>query len=100
MEKYQNQVYQLLAQIPKGKVVTYGQIAKKFNIKSARLVGRILHVNDDPVKYPCYKVVFADGRLTQGYAAGGLAAQRKHLQADGIVIKDNRIDLAKYRYKI
>lgn len=99
MEKYQEKIYKFLAQIPKGKVVTYGQIAKKFNIKSARLVGRILHVNEDPVKFPCYKVVFSDGRLTPGYAAGGLTAQKKKLQADGIKIQDNKLDLSIYRYE-
>lgn len=100
MEKYKTKVYELLAKIPKGKVVTYGQIAKKFNIKSARLVGRILHINEDPVKFPCYKVVFSDGRLTPGYAAGGLAAQKKHLERDGIKVVGNKVDLSIYRYEI
>lgn len=98
MEQYQQKVYDLLAKIPKGKVMTYGQIAKKLKIPSPRLVGRILHVNKYPMKFPCYKVVFSDGRLTSGYANGGLKAQKKFLERDGIVIKNNRLDLKKYQY--
>ena len=51
-------VYDFLLTIPKGKVVTYGQIAEYFgNKKLARVIGNILHNNPDEDKYPCYKVV-------------------------------------------
>lgn len=62
-------------------------------------MGRILHVNKDPVAFPCYKVVFADGKLSQGYAAGGMAAQKRKLEADGIKISNNKLDLSVYRYE-
>ena len=57
-----NKVYEYLRTIPKGKVVTYGQIAEYLgNKKFVRIVGNILHVNPDPIKYPCYKVVNSKG---------------------------------------
>src|SRR5947207_1382674 len=99
MEKYQEKVYKLLAKIPKGKVVTYGQIAKKLHIKSARLVGRILHVNKDPVKFPCYKVVFADGQLTPSYGHGGIKEQISKLKKDGVFFKNEKVDLTKSGYE-
>lgn len=53
------QVYQFLQTIPKGRVVTYKTIADKFSIHP-RYVGRILHINQDPETYPCYKVIKSD----------------------------------------
>ena len=53
-----NKVYEYLLEIPKGKVVTYKQIAEHLgNSKLSRVVGNILHNNPDENKYPCYKVV-------------------------------------------
>ena len=79
MKTYQEQIYAYLKKIPKGKVVTYGQIAKALNIKSARLVGQILHRNPDPEGTPCFKVVFADGKLSRGFGAGGITEHRRRL---------------------
>ncbi len=90
-------VYDFLTTIPAGKVVTYGQIGEHFGNKYyARVVGNILHENPDGVKHPCYKVVNSQGKLSEHYAFGGLAAQRQKLLADGIAVKNNRVDLKKY----
>ena len=93
-------IYDFLATIPAGKVVTYGQIAEHFGNKHyARTVGNILHKNPDGIKYPCYKVVNSQGRLSKHYAFGGLEAQRQRLLADGIPVTDSRVDLKNYRYQ-
>ena len=93
-------IYDFLTTIPAGKVVTYGQIGEFFgNIHYARAIGNILHENPDGTKYPCYKVVNSQGKLSEHYAFGGLAAQRQKLLADGIAVKNNRVDLKKYRYQ-
>lgn len=94
------QVYAFLRQIPHGKVATYGQIATHLgNRHLARAVGNILHRNPDPDSIPCYKVVSASGRLSSHYAYGGLPAQRERLEADGILVKNDRVDLTKYQYR-
>ena len=68
-------VYDFLTTIPKGKVVTYGQIALFLGNKNlSRAIGNILHQNPDGEKYPCYKVVNSQGKLSCHYAFGGLAA--------------------------
>ena len=94
------QVYEYLAAIPRGKVVTYGQIAQYLGSNNlARTVGNILHRNPDGDKYPCYKVVTANGRLSEHYAFGGLARQQARLEQDGIAVKNGKVDLNKYQWK-
>lgn len=94
-------VYDFLATIPKGKVVTYGQIAMFLgNVNYARAVGNILHENPDGEKYPCYKVVNAQGKLAENYAFGGLDTQRQRLEKEGIVVNEGKVDLRVYRWKV
>lgn len=93
-------VYDYLRTIPRGKVVTYGQIAEALGDKRlARAVGNALHCNPAPEKYPCYKVVNAQGKLSQNFAFGGLDGQKKRLEAEGIIVTGDTIDLAKYQWK-
>lgn len=91
-------VYAYLKAIPKGKVVTYGQIARHLGNKHfARTVGNILHGNPDPSQFPCHRVVSSKGKVAENYAFGGGAAQRKRLEDEGIVFESNgSIDLKKY----
>ena len=58
MRKMQEEILKYLLTVPKGKVVTYGQIAEFLGNKNlSRAVGNALHRNPDGDKYPCYKVV-------------------------------------------
>lgn len=84
------QVYAAVRTVPKGKVATYGQIARTIGTRDARRVGHALHANSDP-SCPCHRVIFADGRLAPGYAFGGADAQRKKLEAEGIVFTQDGI---------
>lgn len=91
-------VYKYLTNIPKGKVVTYGQIAEYLgNKKLARVVGNILHNNPDEDKYPCYKVVDGKGNLSKQFAFGGIEKQKEKLEKDGIVVINYKVDLDKYK---
>ena len=91
-------VYEFLTTVPKGKVVTYGQIAEYLgNKKLARAVGNILHNNPDPIKYPCYKVVDRNGNLSKNYAFGGIEKQKQLLESDGILVNGYKIGLDKYK---
>lgn len=87
----------LLEKIPRGKVITYGILARRLGIHP-RAVGRLLSKNPEPEKIPCYKVVRSDGSLG-GYSRG---IKRKIflLQRDGIEIKNGKVDLKKYCWKI
>ena len=95
----QDKILSFLCQIPRGKVVTYGQIAAHLgNPKWARAVGNALHRNPDGDKYPCYKVVSAQGKLSAHYAFGGLEAQKRRLEQDGITVTDDQVDLNQYQW--
>lgn len=84
-------VYDLLLTVPRGKVTTYGAIAKKLGL-NPRHVGRILHVNPDAPRVPCHRVVKSDGRLAGGYALGGNEGQKKRLAEEGVVfVSDDRV---------
>ena len=97
MKLNQQELYDLLRTIPKGKVATYGWLAEQLGSRYlARSVGNALHANPDGDRYPCYKVVNAKGRLSHRYAFGGLQAQQCRLEADGIVVKNGKVDLEKY----
>lgn len=92
-------VLEFLTTIPKGKVVTYSQIAKAVgHPKAARAVGNVLHRNPDGNTYPCYKVVNNRGELSEHFAFGGIPEQRARLEAEGIKVHDNRVDLTKYQF--
>lgn len=91
-------VYEFVKTIPKGKVVTYGQIAKHFENKNlARVVGTILHNNPDPANIPCHRVVNCKGEVADNFAFGGADGQRMKLEKEGIQFESNgRINLKKY----
>jgi len=92
-------LYELLASVPKGRVVTYGRLAEMLGNKHlARAVGNALHKNPDGDKYPCYKVVNSKGELSRGYAFGGISEQKRRLEADGIIVVNDKVDLDKYGY--
>ena len=93
-------VYDFLRTIPKGKVVTYSQIAAYLGDKRlARAVGNALHQNPDPERYPCYKVVNAQGKLSEHFAFGGLEGQKSRLEQDGIEVKNGAVCLETYQWK-
>lgn len=95
---FAGQVLKFLTTIPRGRVVTYAQIAAAIGRpRATRAVGNILHRNLDGEKYPCYKVVNSQGKLACHYAFGGIAGQRRRLEADGVVVKNGRVDLAIYQ---
>ena len=90
-------IYEAVKKIPKGCVATYGKVAEMAGDKKmARAVGNALHKNPDPEGIPCYRVVNSKGELAGEFAFGGSGAQAALLEADGIEVKDGRVDLEKY----
>lgn len=93
-----DKVYEVVSRIPKGKVTTYGLIAKSVGIRNPRVVGYALHVNKDPDNIPCHRVVNAKGELAGGFAFGGPDIQRKLLENEGIKFYENKVLLSKYLF--
>lgn len=91
---FQKTVYAVVSGIPKGKVVTYGQVAELAGRPgAARAVGTCMRNNKDTKSVPCHRVVGSNGALA-GYAYGdGLATKKKMLKKEGVAFKGEKVDL-------
>lgn len=90
---FRQRVEALVAQIPRGRVMTYGQIAALCgNARAARIVGGIAHFGDPSL--PWQRVVNKSGGLAAGYP-GGQEGHRQVLAAEGVMVDaDGRVDIA------
>ena len=88
-------VYDIVKQIPPGKVATYGQIARLAgNPRMARQVGWALHGNPDESHIPCHRVVNRFGGCSSAFAFGGDDVQRALLEGEGVAFRaDGCVDL-------
>jgi len=81
MKTFREKVLAVVRNIPKGKVMTYKQVAAKAgNSKAARAVGAIMRTNYDP-KIPCHRVIRSDGSLGS-YNRGGTVRKREILKRE------------------
>lgn len=85
------ETYDLVAQVPEGRVTTYGHVARALgDIVASRFVGLAMSRNDDIERVPCRRVVQSDGTLG-GYTGGGPAKKKELLMREGIRIEGDRI---------
>jgi methylated-DNA-protein-cysteine methyltransferase-like protein len=93
------QVYAIVRQVPRGRVITYGTIARLLgDPRLAREVGWAMAATPrEAPPIPAHRVIKADGELSGGHAFGGYHIQRKLLESEGIVFTpDGRVDLDRY----
>src|SRR3954463_16526944 len=84
---FKQQVEALVAQIPRGRVMTYGQLAALCgNARAARIVGGIAHFGNPDL--PWQRVVNRHGGLASGYP-GGRAGHKQVLEAEGFEVSDD-----------
>ncbi len=104
-QEYNQRVWQLVRQVPRGKVATYGQIAlmltpppgvglDAYRVQGPRWVGSAMANCPDDV--PWQRVINSQGRISE---RPGADKQRKLLEAEGIVFVKDRIDLKKFGWK-
>ena len=94
---FDQRCYDLLLQIPKGKVTTYREIAHALGTKAYRAVGQALNRNPNLVEVPCHRVVKSNGELG-GYASGSVT-KLELLRQEGIYLsEDGQVDFSKYLY--
>ncbi len=98
MSDFFNRVYEVVKQIPKGKVLSYGSVARAVGApRSSRHVGWALHCNPQPGIIPCHRVVFKDGSLSGGFAFGGRDVQKAMLLSEGVGFKEEyKVDMDNY----
>jgi O-6-methylguanine DNA methyltransferase len=82
---FSQKVYNIVRKIPKGKVLTYREVAKKAgNSKAGRAVGNILSKNHNP-NIPCHRVIRSDGKIG-GYNRGA-KKKKEILKKEGVILK-------------
>ena len=85
-----NYTYDLVRQIPSGKISTYGAVARALgDIRASRAVGRMMNQNPDADSMPCFKIVQSDGHI--GGFGLGIEDKIHRLQNDGIMVDDGCI---------
>ncbi|HAY74979.1 MAG TPA: cysteine methyltransferase [Opitutae bacterium] len=92
---FDQRCHALLAQIPKGRVSTYRELAHALGSKAYRAVGQAMNRNPNLMKVPCHRVIRSNGEIG-GYALGA-DKKRELLLEEGIQVETNgRIRLSKY----
>ena len=94
---FTEKVHNLCRKIPKGKVSTYKILSKKLNSKAYRAVGNALNKNKSK-QVPCHRVIKSSGEI--GGFNKGTKNKIKLLKKEGIIIKNNKINLNKYSNKL
>ena len=83
--------YDLVAQVPLGKVTTYGEVARALgDVVASRFVGLAMSMNDDIVRVPCRRVVRSDGRVG-GYTGGGEDKKIRLLLEEGVRVEGGKV---------
>ncbi len=83
MKTFREKVFDTVSEIPKGRVMTYKQVAEKIgNPHASRAVGNVLSTNYDPA-IPCHRVIRSDGKMG-GYNRGA-TLKKKILEKEGVL---------------
>ena len=93
---YFQQVYDVVLQIPRGRVTSYGAIADFLALGSARMVGYALKMSfytDIPI--PAHRVVNSSGILSGTKAFGHPHTMQNLLRAEGVIVKNNKVQAFK-----
>jgi methylated-DNA-[protein]-cysteine S-methyltransferase len=98
MNSFYEKCYNVLRRVPKGKITTYKEIARALNSGAYRAVGTAMNKNPYAPIVPCHRIINSNGKL--GGFSSGLKNKIKLLKSEGIEIKNNKIDLNKYFYKL
>lgn len=92
-------IYDIVKQIPCGKVATYGQVAALAgNRRWSRVVGYALHDAPDSENIPCHRVVNRLGEVSAAFMVGGENRQIALLEKEGVPVEGNRVNLEKYQW--
>ena len=84
---FQVKVWNYLKKIPRGKVITYLDLAKAIKMpKAVRAVANAVGKNPFPPKIPCHRVIRSDGKLGGYSAPGGIKTKKKLLKKEGIIL--------------
>jgi methylated-DNA-[protein]-cysteine S-methyltransferase len=107
LSTYQQAILRILTEVPKGKVTTYGDLAKelakrdpKWSPRASRAVGTTMRNNLCGPQIPCHRVLKSDGAIGnfRGGSEGAVDEKIKMLRAEGVTVIDGKIDLKEFRH--
>jgi methylated-DNA-protein-cysteine methyltransferase-like protein len=91
-ENFFSRVYDVVKQIPYGRVTSYGAVAKYLGAaRSARMVGWAMNASHTIEDVPAHRVVNKQGLLTGKHHFGGTNLMQQLLESEGVVVIDNQI---------
>lgn len=91
-DNFFDKVYEVVRQIPFGKVTSYGAIAKAIGSpQSSRMVGYAMNASHNLEDVPAHRVVNRNGVLTGKHHFDGTNLMQQLLEAEGVVVMDNKI---------
>ena len=100
---FAQRVYEVTRSIPRGKVASYGDIARALGIRSAQAVGQALKRNPFAPDVPCHRVVAGNGSLGGFFGAiegGKISEKEALLRSEGVAIELGRIDMTRFRHRL
>ncbi|WP_286790157.1 MULTISPECIES: MGMT family protein [unclassified Pseudomonas] len=98
-ETRQTALFGVMAEIPPGKVVSYGQLAELAGLgRAARWVGRTLSRLPEGTTLPWHRVIGADGRISLPSDSLPGIEQRQRLRAEGIIFHNDQVDMRRHRW--
>lgn len=97
-KNFNTAVYEIVAQVPSGYVLTYGQIAfMAGSPRASRIVGACMARAPQGLSLPYHRVIYSDGSLCKGDAFGGYAIQRQMLEREGVTFTESgKVDLKRH----
>jgi methylated-DNA-[protein]-cysteine S-methyltransferase len=107
LSKYQQAILRILAEVSKGSVTTYGDLAKelsrrdpKWSPNASRAVGTTMKNNPCGPYIPCHRVIRSDGGVGnfRGGEEGAIEEKIAMLQSEGVTVVKGKIDLKKHRH--
>ena len=108
LSTYQQAILRILAEVPKGKVTTYGDLAKELSKRdsgwspnASRAVGTTMRNNPCGPQIPCHRVIKSDGSVGnfRGGEKGAVEEKIAMLRNEGVKVVDGKIDLNEFRHK-
>jgi methylated-DNA-protein-cysteine methyltransferase-like protein len=94
-------IWQIVYQIPLGKVASYGQVAKMADLPGyARYVGYVMKNLPGDTRLPWYRVVNAQGRISFQPGTSQYLRQKSLLEAEGVVFIEGRFSMRQYQWQL
>ena len=100
MNNYDELIYDYVRLVPLGSVTTFGEIVRVVgnSVQTANVVSALRKVQD--ITYiPAHRVVTSTGQMSKSFTDGGKRGQKKYLKQEGVIVKNNKVNLNKYCFR-